>query len=317
MALTDHCDVFGAFHEEGFNRIIDHIRFQRPSMFNYATQAIADNPGLLCGPIVAHPRLNQHGNPLVTLIDPLPLPGTNFALNFSVQLVDVKIDFHPPNVVSLPPELAPLAGQRFAISLRVCAGIGCPPAQAVGCRPPPAGPGRGPEPAASASTAPGRLARRPATDLRVPSRPTQWAGSGSRSTSSTSSSEPFVDRIEISPPDRRPRERHRFQHCATLRLGFLPKLRILLEKMALDITDDVSISVQPKPVAVTPQVPNNPAVGVEVRAFIDLEVGLAMPHLRVAASEAAFKKLFDRVVEKFIFEKADSKDCCHSPPDTT
>ena len=43
MALTDHCDVFGAFHEDGFNRIVDHIRFQRPSMFNYATQAIADN----------------------------------------------------------------------------------------------------------------------------------------------------------------------------------------------------------------------------------------------------------------------------------
>jgi hypothetical protein len=33
-----------------------------------------------------------------------------------------------------------------------------------------------------------------------------------------------------------------------------------------------------------------------------------MPHLRVAASEAAFKKLFDKVVEKFVFEKADSKD---------
>jgi len=59
---------------------------------------------------------------------------------------------------------------------------------------------------------------------------------------------------------------------ATLRLGFLPKLRILLEKMALDITDDVSISVQPKPV-VSPQVPNNPAIEQnEVRAFIDLEV---------------------------------------------
>ena len=130
MAFTDHCDVFGSFHEEGFNRIIDHIRFQRPSMFNYATQAIADNPALLCQPIVAHPRLNQHGNPLVTIIDPLPLPGANFALNFSVQLVDVKIDFHPANVVTLPAELSPLGVQRFVISLRVCAGIGCPPAQA-------------------------------------------------------------------------------------------------------------------------------------------------------------------------------------------
>ena len=61
MALTDHCDLFGAFHDDGFNRIVDHIRFQRPSMFNYATQAIADNPSLLCRPIEAHPRLNQHG----------------------------------------------------------------------------------------------------------------------------------------------------------------------------------------------------------------------------------------------------------------
>jgi hypothetical protein len=131
MAFTDHCDVFGSFHEDGFNRIVDHVRFQRPSMFNYATQAIADNPALLCQPIVAHPRLNAHGNPLVTIIDPLDLPGTNFALNFSVQLVDVKIDFHPPNVVTLPPELAPLPVQRLAIGLRVCAGIGCPPAAVV------------------------------------------------------------------------------------------------------------------------------------------------------------------------------------------
>ena len=87
MAFTDHCDVFGAFHEDGFNRIIDHIRFQRPSMFHDAPQAIADNPALLCRqPVAAHPRLNQHSNPLVTVIDPLALPGTDFALNFSVQL---------------------------------------------------------------------------------------------------------------------------------------------------------------------------------------------------------------------------------------
>jgi hypothetical protein len=33
-----------------------------------------------------------------------------------------------------------------------------------------------------------------------------------------------------------------------------------------------------------------------------------MPHVRVAASEKAFKKLFDKVVEKFVFEDADSAD---------
>ena len=169
MAFTDHCDVFGSFHEEGFNRIIDHIRFQRPSMFNYATQAIADNPALLCRPIVAHPRLNQHGNPLLTIIDPLPLPGANFALNFSVQLVDVKIDFHPANVVTLPAELSPLGVQRFVIEPprvrgdRVPAGSGDQrqhPAAAQS--------GRGSEPAAPAPAAPGRPAAGSATDLRLP-----------------------------------------------------------------------------------------------------------------------------------------------------
>jgi hypothetical protein len=33
-----------------------------------------------------------------------------------------------------------------------------------------------------------------------------------------------------------------------------------------------------------------------------------MPHVRVAASEKTFKKLFDKVVEKFVFEDADSAD---------
>ena len=86
--------------------------------------------------------------------------------------------------------------------------------------------------------------------------------------------EPFVDRIEIS--DIQPADLESGLECvidATLRLGFLPKLRILLEKMALDLSEDVSISVQPKPVPVSPQVPNNPALEQnEVRAFIDIEV---------------------------------------------
>jgi hypothetical protein len=43
--------------------------------------------------------------------------------------------------------------------------------------------------------------------------------------------------------------------------------------MALDLSEEVSISVQPKPVPVSPQVPNNPALEQdEVRAFIDIEV---------------------------------------------
>jgi hypothetical protein len=276
MAFTDHCDVFGSFHEDGFNRIVDHVRFQRPSMFNYATQAIADNPALLCQPIVAHPRLNAHGNPLVTIIDPLDLPGTNFALNFSIQLVDVKIDFHPPNVVTLPPELAPLPVQRLAIGLRVCAGIGCPPAAVVESLIP-----LPPDPDADPNQPP------PPPPPKVVLPPDQQLICVCLDASAVGGLrfkqyfqhfflEPFVDRIEIS--DIQPANLESGLECvidATLRLGFLPKLRFLLDTLSLNLTKEVllSLSVLPKPVATSPQVPNNPALEQnEVRAFIDVEV---------------------------------------------
>jgi hypothetical protein len=273
MALTDHCDVFASFHEDGFNRIIGHIRHQRPSMFNYATQAIVDNPGLLCRPIDAHPRLNHHGNPLITIIDPLPLPGTNFGLNFAVQLVDARIDFHPGDEVTLPPELTPLAAQRLAIGLRVCAGLGCPPPDVIdNLVPPPPNPDLPPPPP---PPDPPPLVVLPAQQLICVCLDA-FAVGGVRFKEYFQHFflEPFVERIEIS--DIQPPDLESGIECvldATLRLGFLPKLRILLEKMALDITDDVTIFVQPKPVPVSPQVLHNPALEQdEVRAFIDLEV---------------------------------------------
>ena len=269
MAFTDHCDVFGSFHEDGFNRIIGHIRHQRPSMFNYATKAVADNPQLLCRPIEAHPRLAQHGNPLVTIVEPFALPGTRYGLNFAVQLAEVKVDFHPGNSVNLPPELAPLAEQRMAIGLTACAGIGCPPADVVNqLVPPPPKPGEPePPPPEELTVLPaGRLlcvclSASAVGGLRFREYWQQWY------------LEPFIDRIEIT--DIQPQELENAIECVidvTLRLGFLPKLRILLEKMALDIAEDIAINVQPKP-AQSPQIPNNPAVeGDEVKAFIDLEV---------------------------------------------
>ena len=42
MAFTDNCDLFASVHEDGVNRVIEHIRRQRPSWFNYATADYAD-----------------------------------------------------------------------------------------------------------------------------------------------------------------------------------------------------------------------------------------------------------------------------------
>lgn len=269
MAFTSNCDVFASFHEEGLNRIIGHIRRQRPSMFNYATKAVADNPQLLCRPIDAHPSLTQHSNPLVTIVEPFPLPGTHFGINFAVQLVDVKVDFHPGNSLNLPPELAPLREQGLAIGLTVCAGLGCPPADVVDqLVPPPPKPGEQPPPP------PEELTILPADRLLcVCLDASAVGGLRFREYWQQWYLEPFIDRIEIT--DIRPENLESGIEClidATLRLGFLPQLRILLEKMTLDITEDVAIDVFPKPVQ-SPQVPNNPAVeGDEVKAFVELEV---------------------------------------------
>jgi hypothetical protein len=268
MAFTDLCDIFASFHEDGFNRIIELIRHQRPSMFNYATKAVADNPQLLCRPIHAHPRLiDPHRNPLMTIMEPFALPGTHYGINFAVQLVDMKVDLHPGNSVNLPPELAPLPEQRLAIGLTVCAGLGCPPADVLDqLVPPPPKPGEQPPPEELIVIPADRL-------LCICLNASVVGGIRFREYWQQWYLEPFIDRIEIT--EIRPEELENGIECildATLRLGFLPQLRILLDKMTLELTEDISIDVQPKPVQ-SPQVPNNPAVeGDEVKAFVDMDV---------------------------------------------
>jgi hypothetical protein len=135
MALTDNCDIFGAIHENGINRVVQHIMQQRPSLFNYGTALLQSNPNLLCEPIKPAPVVLQRFNPLITVEDPLPVPGTNglWGLDFCVQLTAMEIDFHPGDVISLPPELSPpLAAQRLALHLKACAGLGCPDKRFMG-----------------------------------------------------------------------------------------------------------------------------------------------------------------------------------------
>jgi hypothetical protein len=37
VPFTDNCDLYGAIHEDGINRVVRHIMRQRPSLFNYGT----------------------------------------------------------------------------------------------------------------------------------------------------------------------------------------------------------------------------------------------------------------------------------------
>jgi hypothetical protein len=130
MALTDNCDLFVSIHEDGVNRIAGHIMRQRPSWFNFATVDVAANRELWCQIPEFTVDVTTFGDPIFTILPYLPVLGADsppVGLGFCVQLVRAQIDFHPGNVIALPPELGPkLKEQQLAIEFRVCGGIGCP-----------------------------------------------------------------------------------------------------------------------------------------------------------------------------------------------
>src|SRR5438094_472417 len=110
VALTDGLDLYAAVHEDGVNKALLHLARQRPSLFNYATAEIAANPKAWCRPIDHTNDVTKYGNPLFTIVDPLPLLGADappVALGFCAQLTRAQIDFHPGNSIVLPAELNP------------------------------------------------------------------------------------------------------------------------------------------------------------------------------------------------------------------
>ncbi|MBF2050272.1 MAG: hypothetical protein IGS54_23390 [Elainella sp. C42_A2020_010] len=143
MAFTDNSDLYGSVNEAGVNRVVRHIMRKRPSLFNYATAAVASNRALWCVPVDFDSSINDsffankknggRPNPIFTIEDPLPVLGARSSygvqvgLNFCVQLVKAELDLHPGRLFELPPELEPpLKEQRFAIRASVCGGLGCP-----------------------------------------------------------------------------------------------------------------------------------------------------------------------------------------------
>lgn len=133
MAFTDHSDLYGAVHEDGINLVVRHIMRQRPSLFNYATPEFHNRPDLFCVRIEAAQSVLDAENPLFTEQEPLPILATPvpMGINFCVQVTDAEIDFHPGNVIDLPPQLGDLRQHQFALRMRACAGLDCPPKEII------------------------------------------------------------------------------------------------------------------------------------------------------------------------------------------
>jgi hypothetical protein len=129
MGFTDHCSVYAAIHEAGINLIINHMMTQRPLLFNYATDHFNAKPSDFCNAISFIQEVKDRKNPLFTLQAPLPIIGAQgvAGLDYCFQIASLQIDFHPGNVLTLPPQLnPPLAAQGVAMKLRVCGAILCP-----------------------------------------------------------------------------------------------------------------------------------------------------------------------------------------------
>lgn len=128
MPLTANCDVFTSLSEQAINNVIANVTRQRPSLFNYGTATFVANPQMMCHEIETAPGLPP-SQPRVTLESPIPVPGTGGAwgMEYCAQLSKLVIDFHKGNVITLPPELGPELGeQKLALQMEVCGGIACP-----------------------------------------------------------------------------------------------------------------------------------------------------------------------------------------------
>jgi hypothetical protein len=106
MALTLGHHIYAAVHEDALNKLLKAFRAARPKYFYYA-----------CPPLGA-------GTPSIDfwILPPLPVPGTNAGIPFSVRILNAKIDFTPPDAgLALPAPLALGANQfAFLLTVEVC-----------------------------------------------------------------------------------------------------------------------------------------------------------------------------------------------------
>jgi len=293
MAFTDHCDLYGAVNEAGINQVVKHLMQLRPSLFNYGTEFIANNPELLCHPIEANPLVYSRNNPILTVEKPLPVLGTNglINLNYCLQLVDAKIDFQRNNVIELAPEIQDIPAQHFVLSAKACAGLGCPEEEitrfleraietiydiillddVVGDAL------NGKQPAAGATTTTHVPQRQPPAPFTIPTRRLHCfclevqalCHIETRKVGNRYLFAPKMDKLEII--DMQPEGMENSIECylaQVIRLGLLPRIRIALEKIVFDQLQIVNIAVKP-----ASGVTNNPAIeDDELKVFIDMEV---------------------------------------------
>lgn len=127
-------DIFASISDDAVNRIISFAHVRSPYLFNYVAPSISfktDKDGqvigvedlwLVCSPVPDPPDKV----PKYWRIPPFALPGVPVELPYSIQIIQLKLDFHPSDAIVLPPQLLPpLRDQQFAIDAMLQFGLAC------------------------------------------------------------------------------------------------------------------------------------------------------------------------------------------------
>jgi hypothetical protein len=139
-------DLYAAVTDDALNRIAGFLHARAPYLFNYVAPSLKarhddagnivgfDDHWLVCSDVDPPP---PPGVPRYRRIPPFGVPGVPVKLPCSIQLIDLRFDFHPSDTIALPPQLGgPLAPQRFALRASIQFGLACIPPEAISAPPP-------------------------------------------------------------------------------------------------------------------------------------------------------------------------------------
>jgi hypothetical protein len=261
MAFTDNCDLFGSIGEDGINLVGRHVMRQRPSLFNYGTAGVAANRALWCREIEAAQDVFEFSNPLMTVVPPLPIPGSIYSLEYCMQIAAVEIDFHRGDVISLPAEFgSSLPPQHFAGRAEVCAGLGCPSERITKHV---AGPlTHGKERRKGATL--------PADELDCFCLEVFVVGHVDTDGVYLQAALDGIEIVDITPDGL-----EGSLECylaAMIRLAILPQLRVAVPTLVFDLLNLATVTIAPVPSSAA--IPNNPATEDDaLKAFLDVAVG--------------------------------------------
>ncbi|TPL79870.1 hypothetical protein FJ950_27025 [Mesorhizobium sp. B2-3-14] len=100
MSLTNGYDVYAAISDRGIQKFLESIARARPHYFKYSS---------LRGNIPTSD---------ITIIPPIPVPGTNQNIDYSMILATPQVRFYPDQFSPAPPTPLPIALNQFGLMLQ-------------------------------------------------------------------------------------------------------------------------------------------------------------------------------------------------------